>query len=306
MSFCLKPDKPLSEEIRRIVLRQLEAGSAELTSVGDPKSDDAIHDARRRVKKVRAVIRLVQPGRNKGFRAVDKDLHDVSRLLAPVADGRGIIATLDALAHLYRKRLPKPVVDSIRAGLLDRAAQTARQARSDHVLPTSAATLKAERRRVKYWEMRTEGFRALAPGIETNFRQSRKAMLAARRRPTVEQYHEWRRLVKNHWFHLRLLASRCGYHLRADQSQLETLDGVLGECHNLAMLLDVLANHSYVSRAETARCLRVVSAYQRLLRQQAQSFGAAIYREKPRDFVKRIRHFWKEALADHRAEGSAR
>src|SRR4051812_3081042 len=119
MSFCLKPDKPLSDEIRRIVLRQLDAGSAELTSVGDPKSDAAIHDARRRVKKIRAVIRLVQLGRNKVFRVIDKDLHDVSRLLAPVADGQGIIATLDEIAHRYRKRLPKPVVDSIRAGLVN-------------------------------------------------------------------------------------------------------------------------------------------------------------------------------------------
>ena len=59
MTFRLKSRLALSSESVEIVLRQLEAASAELTSVGDPESDEAIHDARRRVKKVRAVIRLI-------------------------------------------------------------------------------------------------------------------------------------------------------------------------------------------------------------------------------------------------------
>ena len=49
MAFRFKPDKSVSSEIRRIVLRQLEDATSELTSVGDPESDEAIHSARRRV-----------------------------------------------------------------------------------------------------------------------------------------------------------------------------------------------------------------------------------------------------------------
>jgi len=304
MTFRLKPGRPLSSELRRIMLRQIDAASAELTSVGDPESDEAIHDARRRVKKVRAVIRLIQPGLGKPYRIVDKDLHDVSRLLAPVADGQGIISTLDELARRYHTRLPRRVVTSIRAGLVELVAQTDRQASSDHVLSTSAATLRGERRRVKHWQLPGDGFDVLAPGLEESFRRARKAMNAARTRPTVHRHHEWRQLVKNHWFHLRLLASRCGHQLIADQRRVEALDGVLGEYHNLALLRDVLVHHGYVSRAETARCLRVVSAYQRVLRQQALPLGEDIYREKPRDFVQRIRSLWNGSSSNHRPRRS--
>ena len=107
MAFRLKRNASIATEIRRIVLRQLEVAISELRVVGDPESDEAIHDARRRVKKIRAIIRLVQPVLNKPYHAVDRDLRDVSRLLAPVADGRGIITTLDQLAHRYRKSLSK-------------------------------------------------------------------------------------------------------------------------------------------------------------------------------------------------------
>src|SRR5882672_5232358 len=110
MSFGLKREASIAQEVRRLVLKQLETAISELRSIGDPESDEAIHDARRRVKKIRAVIRLVKPALDKSYRVVDKHLRDVNRLLAPVADGQGIIATLNALEHRYRKALPKRVV----------------------------------------------------------------------------------------------------------------------------------------------------------------------------------------------------
>src|SRR5882672_10611249 len=103
MSFGLKREASIAQEVRRLVLRQLEIAISELRTVGDPESDEAIHDARRRVKKIRAVIRLVQPALDKAYRAVDRDLRDVSRMLAPVADGQGVIQTLDEMARRYRK-----------------------------------------------------------------------------------------------------------------------------------------------------------------------------------------------------------
>ena len=124
MAFRLKPGKSVASEIRRIVLRQIEAATVGLKAIGDPESDEAVHDARRWVKKIRAVIRLVRPSLGKTSRVVDKDLRDVSRLLAPVADGQGIIATLDALKKRYNRLLPKPLVASLRTRLIDRGSQT--------------------------------------------------------------------------------------------------------------------------------------------------------------------------------------
>jgi CHAD domain-containing protein len=89
MSFRLKRDGSIASEIRRIVSSQLEVAISELRIVGDPESDEAVHDARRRVKKIRAVIRLVRPALDKRYRAVDRELKDVSRLLAPVAGRPG-------------------------------------------------------------------------------------------------------------------------------------------------------------------------------------------------------------------------
>jgi CHAD domain-containing protein len=292
MSFRLKRDASIASEIRRLVSSQLEVAISELRTVGDPESDEAVHDARRRVKKIRAVIRLVRPALDKRYRAVDRELKDVSKLLAPVADGQGIIETLDQLAHRYRKLLPQRAVRSIRAGLRARSARIDHDANNRGLIQIAAETLRGERKQVKYWAIHGDGFNAIASGLEESYRRARDGMILAWSKPKASHYHSWRRYVKDHWFHVRLLEDNCGNHLLAYQRRIEALDGVLGEYHNLVILREVLASDGYTSRKETARCLGVVTRYQRLLRRHAESLGIRIYGEKPHRYVRRVERLW--------------
>ena len=292
MSFRLKRDVSIASEIRRLVSTQLEVAISELRTVGDPESDEAVHDARRRVKKIRAVIRLVRPALDKRYKAVDRELKDVSRLLAPVADGQGIIETLDELAHRYRKLLPQRAVRSIRAGLRERSARIDHDTNNRGLIRIAAETLRGERKHVKHWAIHGDGFQAIASGLEESYRRARDGMMLAWSKPKASHYHSWRRYVKDHWFHVRLLEDNCGNHLLAYQRRIEALDGVLGEYHNLVILREVLASDGYTSHRETARCLGVVSRYQRLLRRHAESLGIRIYGEKPHHYVRRVERLW--------------
>jgi hypothetical protein len=76
------------------------------------------------------------------------------------------------------------------------------------------------------------------------------------------------------------------------QRQLEALDGILGEYHNLVLLHEVLVSDSTLEKTQIARCLRIVQRYQAELRRQAQLLGIRIYSEKPRRFVRRVRELW--------------
>jgi CHAD domain-containing protein len=304
VGFRLKSGQAVSSEVRRIVLQQLEVAISELKSIGDPESDEAIHDARRRIKKIRAVIRLVRPVLDKAYRPVDRDLRDISRLLAPVSDGQGVIDTLNELAQRYRKVLPPRTVNSIRSDLVERERRIDSQTEADHVLEKASATLRAERGRVRRWRLSAEGFRAVRPGLKASVRRARNAMIAAWIHPTAAHHHRWRHHVKDHWFHVRLIEAWCGKRLMPYQRRLEALDGVLGEYHNLVLLREVLVTDSALSRRETRLCLRVVARYQRALRRHAHVLGARIYFEKPRRFVRRVRRLWQTTAAGHEAPGT--
>lgn len=300
MAFRLKQGASISNEIRRIVLKQLKTAISELQTVGDPQSDDAVHDARRRVKKIRAIIRLVRPVLDKEYRVVDRDLSTVSRLLAPVADGRGIVETLNEIERRYAASLPKRTVAAARAGVLRNGARADHEAQTRGILKIAAGTLRSERSRVKHWHIRGDGFRAIAPGLEESYRRARRMMLVTWSKPKPSHFHTWRRYVKDHWFHIRLLEGRCGYHLIAYQRRIEALDGILGEYHNVILLRDLLVTDRSLPREESARCLRVIARYQRVLRRHAEILGARIYTERPRRFVRRVRHLWRDTPADDR------
>jgi CHAD domain-containing protein len=287
----LKSGQSVSNEIRRIVLQQLDRATSELTSIGDPESDEAIHDARRRVKKIRAIIRLVRPVLDKEHRA-DPALRRVSKLLAPVADGQGVIDTLNHILKRYRRELPPKTAEAIRSDLVDRGKRIDSQASKEGVLEKAQMTLRAERQRVKQWKINADGFRAVAPGLKASVRRARSAMVDAWMNPTASHHHTWRRHVKNHWFHVRLLGARCGYRLQSYQRQLEALDGILGEYHNLVLLHEVLVSDTTLAQNEVARCLTIVERYQRALRRNAHVLGIRVYSEKPRRFVRRVRELW--------------
>ncbi len=297
MAFRLKKGAPVATEVRRIVLRQLEVAVSELHTVGDPQSDEAVHDARRRVKKIRAIIRLVRPVLDKAYRSVDDDLRTVAHMLAPVADGRGIIETLDELARRYGKALPPRTIEAARKGVIRHGARADREATERGILEVAAGTLRSERKRIKHWHMSAQGFRAIGPGLEESYRRARRMMIVAWSKPKPSHFHTWRRYVKDHWFHVRLLEGRCGYHLVGYERRIEALDGVLGEYHNVILLRDVLVTDVDLPREETALCLRVVARYQRLLRRHAELLGVRIYTERPRRFVRRIRRLWQQQTA---------
>jgi CHAD domain-containing protein len=291
VGFRLKSGETVSNDVRRIVLRQLDLAASELVSVGDPESDEAVHDARRRVKKIRAIIRLIRPVLDKPHRS-DPNLRRVSKMLAPVADGKGVIDTLNELLHRYRKELPRKTAAAIRSDLIAREKQIDRKAAEDGVLQEAKRTLRHERTRVKRWKLSADGFRAIAPGLKDSVRRARDGMVTAWLHPSAANHHTWRRSVKDHWFHVRLLQERCDNRLQPYQHHLEALDGILGEYHNLVLLHEVLVSDSTLSRREVARCLRIVERYQRALRRNAQVLGMRIYDEKPRRFVRRVKRLW--------------
>lgn len=273
--------------------KQLALAIGDLQRIGDPQSDAAIHEARRHVKKVRAAVRLVQPVLADTYAPLNTHMRMVSRLLAPVADGEAVVDTIGRLREKFGAQFPQRALTSIRAALVERATRIDRKAELDRVLQKTIHILRAELRRVPAWQLTAGGFHAIGPGLEKSFRRGRRAMNRAKRQPTIKNYHAWRQRVKDLWFEVRLLEGRCGNRLSADERRLESLDGCLGEHHNVALLEAVLMREALVSRPQTARCLRVLRRYQNQLRYRAHIIGTRIFAERAGDFRHRIRGYWR-------------
>ena len=296
MGYRLRPGKPVAQEVSRIADRQLALAMAELTAIANTGDDRVVHTTRRRVKKVRALIRLVRPalGRRR-YRAVNRQLRAVNRLLAPEADGQAVLETLARVAARYRDELPRDVAAGIHDRLVLGETIAHEEAALNGVYEAAAVRLRRVRNGVNDWELRATGFRVIASGLERTLRNSRRAMAKAAAHGRSDDYHTWRQRVKDHWLQIRLLQRRCHDRLAADERHLERLDGFLGEGHNCAILCDTLRSDATLTRADAARCLRLVRRYERALRRAARQLGAKVYHDTPTQYVARVRRLWRSA-----------
>jgi CHAD domain-containing protein len=301
MSYGLKPRRSVGREVMRIADKQVGLAIERLRHVGNRRADSEVHEARRHVKKVRALLRLVKPALGDRYYLANRRMRLANRMLAPIADGEGVLDSMTALHRSRGPRLGDRTAAAIRAALIERAARTRRRATLDRTVAKVARILRDERQRLGEWALNARGFRAVEPGLEHSYRRARNAMRRAALEPNADHYHTWRRRVKDLWFQVRLLEPRCGNVLIGGQRDLEALDGLLGEYHNVVLLEEALVGEGLLSRRQTARALRVLRRSQAELRHRALSMAGRIFSVKPRRFVRGVEDLWRSTKIIERA-----
>jgi CHAD domain-containing protein len=302
VAYRLKPDRPLASELRRIVDKQLAGALDNLHATGDPRSDAAVHKARRHIKKICAAISLVRGPLGDAYWPFNERMRDAHRQLGSIADSESAVETVRRLRSTVTSRADDHLLASLQAALVERVRRVDRKAEVDRVLPAVANTVRAERPRVAAWTLNVPGLRAIAPGLHRSVCRANKAMLRARTHPTAAHYHTWRCRVKKLWYQLRLLNRCCGDKLTLETRRLDELDGCLGEHHNVILVENILVTEALLPRAPTARSLRLLRRYQHELQRRAVVLGARAFKDTPHEMVMRIECLWRSAR-ERRAQG---
>lgn len=304
VAYQLSPGERVPAGIKRIVREEIESAIRELRGQGEADLDEAIHEARKSMKKIRGVLRLVRPELGENYSPENTNYRDIGQLLSQFRDAGAMVETFDALRKKYRTELGGVSLASIRRGLIARKQQTEKHGEIQKVLKGMAAMLRQSGRRVAGWPVTTDGFAAIAPGLEDTFRRGQNALARIRKRPNPLNYHEWRKRVKDHWYHVRLLERCWDGTMPAYERRLKDLETWLGEDHNVVVLQEkVMSEPDYYAPAQAISAFRkLIAKYQRELRTEAMAAGRGIYGVKPRQLTSRIRRMWQSA---HDPNGSA-
>lgn len=282
----------MPQGIRRIAREQLEAAVESLKGRGS--RDEAIHDARKRVKKARALLRLVRQELGNFYGAENTRLRDAGRGLSEFRDAAAVIATFDELREHYRDEMHKHPLDSIRRGLQLRKSRAERKANFKQALDEIAAVLSSSARRAGKWPLAADGFAAIAPGIERTFRRGRRAMQVAHGEARPENYHEWRKRVKDQWYHTRLLGDVWSEVMGGYERSLKQLEDWLGSDHNLEVLrAKIAAEPEFYGAPEDIELLMdLIAKREKELRDCSQTLGGRVYVESPGAYRKRLHRLW--------------
>jgi CHAD domain-containing protein len=251
MSFRLgKQDRDLTRLLRRVAAEELEAALAHA-----PGAEGAVHDSRKRVKKVRALLRLVRAGLPQA-QAVSRALGAAAGQLSAVRDAEVMLATHDRLSP---DKTASPLRDHLAARLAAAQgdpAQTRRHAEFRAVLADALA-------QSEHWRVKGDDAEVLRAGLSRTRRRGLHAMAAAADDRDGEPMHDWRKRVKDLWYQSRLLAPIWPAVIEPMGEQVGELGEMLGDHHDLIVfdaLLDALPDTPALAAQATdlrARAARV-------------------------------------------------
>ncbi len=151
------------------------------------------------------------------------------------------------------------------------------------------------RERLPSWRLTDKGFKAIAGGLKKVYGRGRKAFAKASASGDDGDFHEWRKQVKYHWYHVRLLHSLWPRTMRARAKELQSLAERLGDEHDLTMLRAKLLRLEGIEEGALAELTWRASRRQLTLRDEARRLGGLLYAEAPKAFCRRYQRFWKVA-----------
>lgn len=285
-------DKSIEATLRRIAREQIDKALASLESTGVERPA-AVHDVRKRCKKLRGLIRLVRPSFAR-YGDENAALREVARLLGELRDSKVLQDTYDAIMADYAGSLDRHAIAPVRAALTRRRKAELADADLDARFAQARALLCQARERAAQWSLCDTGWDALGPGLAKTYTRAREAMADAADGGDGEQHHEWRKRVKYHWYHARLL--RCIWPERMDQRAAlsHELAGLLGDHHDCHVFEQaILVDPAGFAKAHAIETLIALTRRRRaMLEEQAHRLGTRLLADKAGILVDRWSEWW--------------
>lgn len=289
------------EQIREIARYQTEHALASLDAVeADPEG--SIHDARKRFKKVRGLLRLLRPGLGKTYSKENAFFRDLGRSLSATRDAQVFWETMVRLQEQFEHRLPQPMMASLRGWAGEKRQ---RLSRKEVVVGanTCAVSLRRVLERIGGWRIEGDPLEASIGGYSRTYKRAQQEYRICRQGGRPEDRHEWRKRVKYHWYHCRLLREAWPDVMTARANDLKTLADALGEDRDLTMLLEAAKSERVpnLSSVEIGLLDGLVRERSDTRRNDALALAPKLLSDNPKELQKRIRSYWMLSAAHEEA-----
>lgn len=252
---------------------------------GGALSDKAVHEIRKTCKRLRALLRLLQPALPEpDFRAADRKVRKLAVRLGQARDRAVMLATIERVTQYYAPVLAADVFAPVRTSLTQLAA-------ADPALhPPDPASLRLAVGNLRgTWsalDLQDVGTGTLVRGVTASYRRGLHALRTVQQQPDVEPVHALRRHTKYLFNQLTLLAALDPVAIEPLVDLSHDIEEALGEVHDLTVLADAVG-HGPLLRHDPLRREVLTSLLEtRWIRQLATSLRAAslLYERRPGRF----------------------
>jgi CHAD domain-containing protein len=285
MNRRLRPGEAIGGGIHRILAGELDVALRWLRRRGAEAQGASIHETRRQIKSIRAVLRLLRPvlGDTR-YRWANDRFRCAGRLLGRQRDRHVLRIVAGSLSRRLRGE-PAGGAFALLGRVLNQETEetTAGEIASREEVE---ALLREARARIDKWPIERIDRRDLRRGLRASYRRGRRAFRNVRIKPSDENLHEWRKRAKDLWYQLRLVRAICNKRAGRSAKRVRRLGEYLGEDHDLMLVSSVATNA--LTGSDRDLCASWIHARRGRLGQRALADGRKLFSERPGKFARRL------------------
>ena len=295
MGYEIRAQHAIPEELLRIWKADLHFAVKELSRTRQVES--GIHQARKALKRTRALVRLVRdPLGYEQYKAANICYRDASR---KVSELRDLAATQDTLNKIL-KRYPRKSV-SVGVSAASREIAGWQKAARDHMRgqdelrKTAVAELTTGLANLPTWHNPQDDFSWIASSLERVYERGQNALALSLANPDPHVLHDWRKRVKYLWHQLQLLHLCWPEMMNPHTEELHRLSDLLGDDHDLAVIEEFILSNKLMQGRVVGKTalLHAIREYRESLVLLYFPLGKKLYQADPEVFTNQISFYWK-------------
>ncbi|AHK04221.1 MULTISPECIES: CHAD domain-containing protein [Rhizobium/Agrobacterium group] len=300
MPFRIDPNKPFDDEIRRAGLELIEEA---IISLRDQPSGrhEAVHDARKRFKRLRALYRLIARAAPDFSKEENARFRDIARSLAFAREATALVETVEYLETFAASTTQGKALRSIATVLRKRRDHAIEhEAGLDEAIAAAIAGCEEARKKLKAVSLPDElkdVTRLVKTGWAKQRKRARKALADCHEQADVEHFHELRKAGQAYWMHLGLLRRLWPSAMRAKRADTKRLVDILGHEHDLSVLAAFADREPerFGNGERLALLLDAIIQRQQALRGDGLELANEVFSESARTESRIVGLLWRQA-----------
>jgi CHAD domain-containing protein len=303
MSYRIDPRLPMTGEVRRIAADEIGKAIGDLAA-SRTEPEKGLHACRKRLKKLRALFRLIRPGNGDFCRTENARYRDVSRSLAGAREDTALIETVDRLVRAFPGQTSAGELDAVRAALVARRDTLVRERTGlDETVDAAVEACEQGRAALAGLILPDHPEAAadiLADGAGKTLRRARRALDAAGRRGQPEDFHELRKCVKAHWMHVLLLHRFWPRPVKSRRKALDALGERLGELNDIFVMRRLIKSDGEAlgSKEQLKLLGQLMKRSEKALRKQCLREAELLFGEARKAIVRKIADRYQAGASD--------
>ena len=292
--YQLHRKESLADSLRRICAWQTER-TAKIFRDESKSLQERVHEARKRIKETRALLRLFRGALGDAFDDENQWFRDAGRELATYRDTTSVVEAIKTLSPRVREAIGPRSLRALRAFANERqraqfTGESALRARFESLIVQLTGANERLARAALPDKSRVS---IIEDGLARTISGGRHAMTSAFKSGADADFHEWRKRVKDLNHQIELLMNVWPKVMNVLEKETSTLAQHLGHHHDLALVAEAVDQmEETLGDTERHRIGRLIAGQQKRTIALARPIAERIYAVRPRRLARAIGTLW--------------